>query len=110
MTKTFCIVLLLSGLLFPAPLRADEAVEKAGMGIGLTAGNLVVVPAKAVAVSVGMAAGLLSFIFTGGDMEVARQAWQNSTQGPYLVTPEVARTAIGDRPELKETGTPPDKY
>jgi hypothetical protein len=28
---------------------------------------------------------------------------QNSIEGPYLVTPEIAAKAIGERPELEKT-------
>ncbi len=48
----------------------------------------------------GASAGALSFVVTGGDAELTRQIWQDSTQGPYLITPVEARRAIGERPEL----------
>lgn len=103
MTMRFCNAVILSSLLFPTPLLAEEPIQKkVGVVVGLTAGNIVAVPAKALAVSIGAAAGILSFIFTGGDTEVTRQAWQNSTAGPYLITPEVAEKALGDRPQLRE--------
>jgi hypothetical protein len=102
MTKSLCAVLLALGLVFPMSLRAEEVVEKAGTGIGLTIGNVIAVPAKAISVSIGMAAGLLSFVLTGGDTEVAGQTWRNSIEDPYLITPEVAQKAIGERPQLKE--------
>ncbi|HEV8344240.1 MAG TPA: hypothetical protein VGR30_17950 [Candidatus Binatia bacterium] len=110
MTKSLCAVLLVSGLLLPASLAADEVVEKAGIGIGLSIGNVLVVPAKAISVSIGMAAGLLSFVLTGGDTEVAGQTWRNSIEDPYLITPEVAQKAIGERPQLKETDIRATKY
>lgn len=102
MAKSLCAALIVAALLLPPPLSADELMEKAGVGVGLTAGNMWVVPVKAIAVSMGLSAGLLSFIVTGGDTEVTRQAWQNSTEGPYLITPEVAKKAIGERPELRK--------
>jgi hypothetical protein len=110
MTKSLCTALIVSALLLPRSLLGDEVLEKAGIGIGLTVGNILAVPAKAVSVSMGLAAGLLSFIFTGGDTEVMRQSWQNSTEGPYLITPEVAHRAIGERPELEEKYAPANKY
>jgi hypothetical protein len=42
----------------------------------------------------------LSFVLTGGDTEVTQQMWRDSTADPYLITPEIARKAIGRRPEL----------
>jgi len=110
MTKSLCTALIVSALLLPRSLFADELVEKAGVAVGLTAGNMWVVPIKAISVSMGLTAGLLSFILTGGDTEVTQQAWQNSTQGPYLITPAVAKKAIGERPELQEKSEPTSKY
>lgn len=100
--KLVCAALILSALLWPRPLPAEELVEKAGVGIGLTAGNVLVVPLKTIAVYVGLTTGILSFILTGGDMEVAGQTVQNSIEGPYLITPEIADKAIGERPELQK--------
>jgi hypothetical protein len=37
----------------------------------------------------------------GGDDEVTRQVWRDTLQGPYVITPELARKAIGERPELE---------
>jgi hypothetical protein len=110
MSKSLCAALIVSTLLLPRSLFADEPVEKVGMGIGMTAGNMLVVPIKAISVSMGLTAGLLSFIFTGGDTEVTRQAWQNSTEPPYLITPAVAKKAIGERPELQEPPAPGSNY
>jgi hypothetical protein len=64
---------------------------------------MVFIPAKAISVSVGVVFGALSFVLTGGDNEVAQQMWRDSTADPYLITPEIARKAIGRRPELSET-------
>jgi hypothetical protein len=100
--KSLCAVLLALGLVCPTSLRAEEVAEKAGIGIGLSIGNVIAVPAKAISVSIGMLAGLLSFVLTGGDTEVAGQTWQNSVEDPYLITPEVAQKAIGERPQLQE--------
>jgi len=100
--KLVCAALILSALLWPRPLFAEDFLEKAGAGIGLTAGNALLVPLKVTSVFMGLTAGILSFILTGGDMEVARQTVQNSIEGPYLVTPEIADKAIGERPELQK--------
>jgi hypothetical protein len=102
MTKSLYAALIASALLLPRPLFADEPLEKAGVGIGLTAGNMWFIPVKSISISMGLTAGLMSFIFTGGDTEVAEQISRNSTEGPYLITPEVAEAAIGKRPELKK--------
>lgn len=97
------IVLLIVIGLSPASLRAEETIEKAGVAVGVTAGNLWFMPIKAIAVTVGALSGALSYVVTGGDTEVTRQVWQDTLQGPYVITPELARKAIGQRPELQET-------
>jgi len=87
----------------PAPIRAaDDPIETAGVAVGVTAGNAVVIPAKIISVGTGLIAGALSFILTGGNAELTRQMWRDVTEGPYYVSPAVARRAIGERPELEK--------
>jgi len=97
----FITVLVLTVFLSPLPLRAEDPIEAAGVGVGLTAGNAVVIPVKAVSVLWGLTSGALSFILSGGNVELTKQIWTDVTEGPYIVTPEVARMAIGERPELQ---------
>jgi hypothetical protein len=96
--------------LSPASLRAEDTIEKAGVAVGVTAGNMWFLPIKAITVTVGALSGALSYVVTGGNAELTQQIWQDTLQGPYLITPEVARKAIGQRPELQEpnnNGTQP---
>lgn len=95
------IVLTLIGMA-PAALRAEDAIEKAGVAAGVTAGNLWFLPIKAISVAVGAMSGALSFVVTGGNLQLTEQIWQDSLQGPYLITPELARKSIGQRPELEK--------
>jgi hypothetical protein len=97
---TITLAGLLCGAVSAAPLRAEDNVEKAGVITGVTAGNMLFVPLKAVSFSMGALSGALSFVLTGGDQEVARQVWRDTLQGPYFITPDLARKAIGERPEL----------
>ena len=91
----------------PSLLQAEETrIEKAGVAVGVSAGNVIFLPAKAISTSMGVFFGALSFVLTGGDTEIMRQAWRDSTEGPYLITTEVARKAIGTRPILSETEEP----
>lgn len=83
----------------PAVLQAEETVEKAGVAVGVTAGNMLFLPIKAITIAVGALSGALSFVVSGGDTEVATQIWRDTAQGPYVITREVATSAIGDRPE-----------
>jgi len=98
---------LMTGALFvaslsPSILKAEEAIEIAAVDVGVTAGNLVFLPAKAISVLTGAISGALSFVLTGGNADLTRQIWRDTTEGPYLITPQLARKAIGDRPELRE--------
>jgi hypothetical protein len=88
--------------LSPSILKAQEPIEIAAIDVGVTAGNLVFLPAKAISVSMGVVSGALSFLLTGGNADLTKQIWRDTTQGPYLITPEVAYKAIGRRPELLE--------
>jgi hypothetical protein len=51
---------------------------------------------------IGALSGALSFVMTSGDTEVARQVWQGTTEGPYYITPDLAKKSIGERPLLAE--------
>lgn len=92
-------ILLLSILFFSPPLLASDPVEEATIAVGVTAGNMWFVPIKAISALWGLATGGLAYVVFGGDADMARQIWEDTTQGPYLITPEVARGAIGKKPE-----------
>ena len=100
-SKLAAIVVGLSlSAVLPYSLHAETATEKAGVAVELTAGNLIFFPLKAFSMIVGASASGLSYIVTGGDTEVASQLWRDSTQGPYVITPDLAHKSIGERPEL----------
>jgi len=94
------LALLLTGL-SPSYLRAEDALETAGIAAGVSAGNTWFIPIKAVSVSIGALTGALSFLLTG-NADLTKQIWQDTTQGPYVITPDVAKQAVGERPELRE--------
>lgn len=94
------VALIIAGF-SPSILKAQEPIEIAAIDIGVTAGNLVFLPAKAISVSMGAVTGALSFLLTG-NADLTRQIWRDTTEGPYLITPALARKAIGQRPELME--------
>jgi len=96
------LILTLTGL-SSASLRAEDAIAKAGVAVGVTAGNMWVLPIKAITVTVGVLSGALSYIATGGNTELTQQIWQDTLQEPYVVTRDLARRSIGERPELQET-------
>ena len=100
--RSLCITLLIIALLSPLPLSAYDSNEIAGIGIGLTAGNMWFVPIKAISVVMGITVGAASFVLSGGNAELTQQIWQDTTEGPYLITPDVARKGVGERPELSQ--------
>lgn len=83
-------------------LRAEDVIEKAGVGVGVTVGNMWVLPAKLISVTMGAVSGAFSYVVTGGNADLTKQIWRDTSEGPYLVTPEVARMGVGQRPELTE--------
>ena len=95
------VVLLNLTSVAPAHLQAEDVIEKAGVATGVTIGNTIAVPLKAVTMAIGALSGVLSFIVTGGNTELTQQIWQDTLQGPYVVTPELARMSVGQRPELE---------
>jgi hypothetical protein len=95
-------LLLFLPTLDPMPLHAEDRIEKAAVAVGVTAGNMWFIPIKAITVSMGMLSGALSYVVTGGNVELTHQIWQDTSQDPYVITPKVAKQAIGERPELLE--------
>jgi len=101
----FLIAVLMASYLYGAPVSAYEFAEEAGVAVGVTAGNMWFVPIKTISVLWGLAGGALSLVLTG-NAELTEQIWRDTQQAPYLITPEVARKALGERPELLIPGSP----
>jgi len=96
----FLAAALLTSICFAAaPAAAEDAIETAGVGVGVTLGNILFMPIKAISVTMGAFAGGLSLALTG-NADLSKQIWRDTSQGPYLITPDVARKAVGQRPEL----------
>lgn len=87
--------------LLPQTPRAEDNIEKAGVAVGVSAGNMWFLPIKAIVISVGAISGTLSYLVTGGNTELTQQIWRDTMNEPYIITPELARTAVGRRPELE---------
>jgi hypothetical protein len=105
MKKIFFLCLLATlALPFPAMLGAQDPIEKTAIGVGQTLGNVIFVPVKALTVVWGIIAGAISYPLSAGNTELTQQIWRDTAEGPYVITPEVAKIAIGERPELEETG------
>lgn len=81
--------------------NAEDAIEKAGVAVGVTLGNILFLPIKAIEVTVGAVSGAFSYVVTG-NADLTKQIWRDTSEGPYVITPEVARISVGQRPELFE--------
>lgn len=79
----------------------DDAIEKAGVAMGVGPGNLWFLPIKAITVTIGALAGALSYVVTGGNAELTQQIWRDTQDEPYVIDQKLARTAVGRRPELE---------
>ena len=85
-----------------APVFAENnerPIDRTAAGVGVTFGNVVFVPFKAISAVWGLGMGGLSFILSGGDTELTRQSWRDITEEPYVITEEFARQSVGTRPE-----------
>jgi hypothetical protein len=103
LSKLYIAVWVLSlTLLVAGRLQAEDVIEKAGVGVGVTVGNALFLPVKVISVTMGALSGALSYVVTGGNAELSRQIWRDTSEGPYIITPEVARMGVGQRPELAE--------
>jgi hypothetical protein len=96
------VLLLTLSCFNPALLGAEDAIEKAGVATGVSAGNMWFLPIKAITVTMGAVFGAVSYVVTGGNKELTEQIWRDTSEGPYVITPEVARMGVGQRPQLEE--------
>jgi hypothetical protein len=100
--KQLAAIAMVSALsLSSSTANAEDAIETAGVAVGVTLGNVLFLPIKAITVSMGAVSGAFSYIVTG-NADLTKQIWRDTTEGPYVITPELARTSIGQRPELLE--------
>jgi hypothetical protein len=84
-----------------AEANAEDAIEKAGVAVGVTLGNVLLLPIKAISVTMGVVSGAFSYMVTG-NADLTNQIWRDTSEGPYVITPELARTSVGQRPLLEE--------
>ena len=100
--KLLVILLVAAAMLSPLPASALDPIEAGAMGIGITLGNIVFAPAKFASVVIGLTGGAAAFVLSGGNADLTQQIWRDTTQGPYLITPELAEKSIGERPQLRQ--------
>lgn len=83
----------------PTGARAEDAIEQAGVGVGVTVGNVLFLPLKAISASMGLINSSMALIFTG-NADLAEQALNDTAAEPYYISPDLAKKAVGTRPEL----------
>ncbi len=98
--RSLLVVFFLIAILSPTYLHAEEAIEKAGVALGVTVGNMIFVPLKVVLVGFAAPVAVISWLGSLGDTQQVKEIWTNTTKMPYFISPEAARKAIGERPDL----------
>ena len=77
-------------LTLSASARAEEGesiASEGGVGVGAALVNLVYAPLKLVYAAGGVVLAGITWIWTGGDGEVASSVARVSTEGDYVITP-----------------------
>jgi type IV secretory pathway VirB2 component (pilin) len=78
--------------LTPVPAAAaDSPGMEYGLGVGCTFINLVYGPAKALWATGGAIVSGFAWVFSAGDMDVAKPIWDASMRGDYMVVPDQLR-------------------
>ncbi len=98
--RSLLVVFFLIALLSPSYLHAGEAIKKAGVATGVTVGNVVFVPVKVALMAFAAPVAAISWLGSLGDTQQVKEIWKNTTERPYFISPETARKAIGQRPDL----------
>ena len=104
--RSLLVVFFLIAILSPTYLHAEEAIEKAGVALGVTVGNMIFVPLKVVLVGFAAPVAVISWLGSLGDTQQVKEIWKNTTEGPYFISPDQARKAIGQRPDLTAEWNP----
>jgi len=82
---TLLLVAVLAG--WPARAGARDAGREAALAGASVAGNLLYTPAKLVMALLGLPAGALTFVCTGGNYRAAYAIWVPTVTGTYFLTP-----------------------
>jgi len=91
--KCWALGLMLAGMVLAVPVsaRADDLAKDAGIGVGTALLNLLYIPAKITYATLGGLTGGLAYALTGGSLETARQVWEPSMGGTYVLSPDMLR-------------------
>ena len=80
-----------SSLVMAEAARAEEYQENAGWGALAVLANVGYMPAKVLYAVGGGLTGGFAYALTGGDYDTARNIWEMSLGGTYVVTPSMIR-------------------
>ena len=87
--RTLIVTAVLFGLVATGrPAAANTQAEEAGRALVSVWMNIFWLPAKAVTAVVGLAAGSVAGIVTGGDERSAYALWVPTASGTWFVTPD----------------------
>ena len=87
MTRRLIVTAVLFGLLAAGRPAVATQGEEAGRAIASAALNLFYIPAKAVMATVGLVAGSIVGLATGGDVRSAYAIWVPTASGTWFFTP-----------------------
>lgn len=87
---SFSLLLVLGapGVSAAAEDELSSPTNEAGLGIGSALLTLVYFPAKLVYAMLGGIVGGFTYALTGGDLETAKEVWEPSFYGTYVITPD----------------------
>ena len=88
MRRIIAAAVLLGLVASAGPVRATSQGEEAGRAVASVGMNIFYVPAKAVMAVLGLLAGGLVGVTTGGDERAAYAVWVPVSSGTWFVTPD----------------------
>ena len=69
------------------PARAEDGAVEAALSFGAATANLVYFPVKLVVAGLGLMAGSINGLLTGGDIRAAYAVWVPTASGTFLLRP-----------------------
>lgn len=85
---TLVVVLAAPGVSVSAEEEMSSPTNEAALGIGSALLTVVYFPAKLVYAVLGGIVGTFTYGLTGGDLETAKEVWEPSFYGTYVITPD----------------------
>jgi hypothetical protein len=76
------------GVSLAAEQEGSSPSNEAALGIGSALLTVVYFPAKLVYATLGGVVGAFTYGLTGGDLETAKEVWEPSFYGTYVITPD----------------------